>query len=194
MNRAESAVLAIACMVLAAGCNARAPAPRATPAAELASPTPKPPPTPIPIEIHAHRQGARYIYFTQLRRGRKLYVIRADANEIVRSQANQGRSTFVNPHVTFYQTGGKTLVADAPRAVVSEADHSIAMSGGVHARTSDGATLQCDTLVYDERSQRIHGTGHVHFVGTQGESATGSRIDANTELTEIRMTAGAAHP
>jgi LPS export ABC transporter protein LptC len=92
--------------------------------------------------------------------------------------------------VTFYETDGKTLLADSPRAQMSEQTQTIVMMGGVHARTSDGGTLTCDRLTYDAKGELVHGRGHVIFIGAHGERATGSRIDANLRLSDVRMSAG----
>ena len=91
------------------------------------------------------------------------------------------------PHVTFLDKNGKTLVGDAPKAVVTERDKTITMSGGVTARTQDGAVLTCDTMTYDGRVERIHGQGNVVLLSARGDRLTGDTIDGDVRLNHVTV-------
>ncbi len=158
-----------------------------------ATPTAAPTATPVAFKVTSNRIGKRYVTLTEQKRGRTVYVLRADSNEADRFAAGTGRSTFTRPHVVFYEARGKTLTADAPLATVEEQSKTIVMSGGVHARTSDGITLTCDTLRYDDRSEHIHGTGNVVVTTPRGERLQGDTLDADVQLDHVRVT-GAASP
>jgi LPS export ABC transporter protein LptC len=157
------------------------------------TPTAAPTATPIAFKVTSNRIGKRYVTLTEQKRGRTVYVLRADANEADRFAAGTGRSTFTRPHVVFYQARGKTLTADSPVATVEEQTKTVVMTGGVHARTNDGITLTCDTLRYDDRTEHIHGTGNVVVTTPRGERLQGDTLDADVQLDHVRVT-GASSP
>jgi hypothetical protein len=70
----------------------------------------------------------------------------------------------------------------------------VLMTGGVHAHTQDGVTLTCDTMRYDDRTQSIHGTGHVLLTTPRGESLAGDTIDADLKLDHVRVTGAPSTP
>jgi LPS export ABC transporter protein LptC len=143
---------------------------------------------PIMLRDISVRDNSRYVYLTERRRDNsKVYTLRADANVSESAGQGTGRSDFTNPHIIFAERTGETLVADAPRATIFEGRKSIVMSGGVHARTSDGMLLQCDTLTYSEATDRLHGAGDVQVVTPRGERLSGDRIDANLRLSEMQL-------
>jgi hypothetical protein len=130
-----------------------------------------------PISFVAPRVGDKFIYLTKQRRNRKVYVLRADAEKGQYFGEDTGRSTFVNPHVTFFGSDGKQLTADAPAGVVVEQAKTVLMSGGVHAHTQDGVTLTSDTMVYDDNTQTIHARGNVVMDSAQGSELRGNTLD-----------------
>jgi len=153
-----------------------------------AGPSPSAAP-PITIRDISNRVNTRYVYLTERRRDNsKVYTLRADQNVSESAGQGTGRSDFTNPHIIFAERTGETLVADAPSATILEGQKSIVMTGGVHARTSDGMLLQCDTLTYSELTDRLHGTGNVQVVTPRGERLSGDRIDANLRLSEMQLT------
>lgn len=133
----------------------------------------------IPIAFSAVRVGKRYVFLTKAKAGRKLYVLRADAERGHYFGADTGSSTFVNPHVVFYGRGGKQLVTDAPTGTVVEREKTVRMSGGVRARAQDGLTLTCDTLRYDDETDLVHGIGNVRVISPQGEELQGETLTWN---------------
>jgi LPS export ABC transporter protein LptC len=157
----------------------------------LATPAPKPlggsGPSAVPITIKERHVGSRFIYLTEQKKNRKVYVIRADSNVSIRLSQGSGHSDFVNPHVTFYENKG-TLVADSPHARAEERDRSILMDGGVHAHNSEGTTLQSDTLRYDDGAETLHGDGNVVIVTAKGEELRGRHFDYDLRTTEMRVT------
>jgi len=181
--------LAAAAVLLAAACSSCTSAGHA---GGGASPAPGPSgsvrnvPTAPPIRVVNKRVGSKYIYLTEQKRNRVVYVLRADSNTSIRLAEGAGRSDFVRPHVTFYN-GGRTIVADAPRGTVEERDRSVLMSGGVHARTEKGMTLSSDTLSYDDANERLHGEGNVVVTTPQGEQLRGDVLDYDMRTTEMHV-------
>ena len=181
LARRAAYVLAAA---LLAGCTSRSPAPSATASPPL---KPKVTPTPVVIKVKSNRVGQHYVYLTEQKGNRIVYVLRADSTAAVRFSVGSGHSTFARPHIVFHQPGSKTLTADSPVATVDEKTKSVVMSGGVHARTENGVTLTCDQLRYDDASEMIHGTGHVLLTMPEGERLSGDTIDADSRLDHVRM-------
>ena len=185
--------LALSALALLAACtggNGQQGAPAtATPQAS-ASVRPRPTPTAVPIRIHSQRVGSKYIYLTEQKKSRVVYVLRADSNTSIRLAEGAGHSTFTLPHVTFY-SGPRTIVADAPLATVEEKDRSVLMSGGTHAKTDNGMTLTSDTLRYDDATERLHGEGHVLVTTPQGTELRGDTLDYDMRTTEMHVTGSA---
>ena len=157
------------------------------PASSQPSVTPRPSPTPLAFRVTSSSVGKQFVTLTERKRGRTVYVLRAAANEADRFAAGTGRSVFLRPHIVFYEQGGRTLTADSPTATVEEQSKTVVMSQGVHARTQDGITLTSDTLVYDDRTEHIHGTGNVVVTTPRGERLQGNTIDADTKLDHVRI-------
>jgi len=174
-------LLAAAVVLAACGGGKAPPAPTATPTQIV------PGASAVPIKIKERRVGSRFIYLTEQKKSRKVYVIRADSNVSIRLAQGSGHSDFVNPHVTFYESKG-AIVADSPHARAEERDRSILMDGGVHARNSEGMTLQSDTLRYDDGAETLHGDGNVVIVTAQGEELRGRHFDYDLRTTEMRVT------
>jgi hypothetical protein len=147
-------------------------------------------PSPVAIRIHSQRVGSKYIYLTEQKKNRVVYVLRADSNESIRLAEGAGHSTFTLPHVTFF-SGPRTIVADAPLATVEERDRSVLMSGGAHARTDKGMTLTSDTLRYDDATEHLHGEGHVLVTTPQGTELRGDTLDYDMRTTEMHVTGSA---
>jgi LPS export ABC transporter protein LptC len=184
--------LALVALLLASGCGGKPAQPTGSPSPGAPGTTPTS--TALPIKVTSNRVGKRFVTLTEQKRGRKVYVLRADANESDRFAAGTGRSVFTRPHIVFFEAGGKTLTADAPTATVEEVTKTVVMSGGVHARTQDGIQLTCDTLRYDDRNEHIHGTGNVLVTTPRGERLEGSTIDADTRLDHVRISGAQSAP
>jgi LPS export ABC transporter protein LptC len=176
--------------LVAAGCGGST-APSATPSPAASTHRPTKAADTTPITFVAPHTGDKYIYLTKQRRNRKVYVLRADAEKGEYFGTNTGRSSFVNPHITFFGSGAKEVVADAPAGLVIESEKSVFMSGGVHARSQDGVTLTSDTMRYDDASQTIHAEGDVVMNSPQGSELRGSTLDWN--LTSGAVNVAGAH-
>lgn len=197
-SRAASYILACALGLTACARGATAPNPAATHALAPATkghartPTaPTPGATTFPIGVSAQRVGGRYVRITKQDDGRKVYVLRADSERGRYFGQDTGSSTFVNPHVTFFERDGKQLVADAPTGTAVEKDKTMRMSGGVRARSSDGLTLRSETLRYDVSTQTVHAEGNVTVTSPQGEELQGQTLDWN--LRDGTMAVAGAH-
>jgi lipopolysaccharide assembly outer membrane protein LptD (OstA) len=141
------------------------------------------------VKIRSERVGSRYVYLSKRRKdGTQAYVLRSDSSVAESAGEGTGRSEFINPHIIFSGRGRKQMIADAPHAVILVKEKSLLMDGGVHALTSDGMTLNSDTLRYDEGTDHLRGRGHVLVTTPRGERLVGDRIDANLRLSEMRIT------
>jgi LPS export ABC transporter protein LptC len=127
---------------------------------------------------------------TDTKQGRKIYTIRALVFEGDIGGSSDGVATLEQPHVTFVDKTGSVTIADAPKATVMQRDKSILMTGGVHARTQDGAVLTCDTLRYDADNERLYGEGHVVMTGPNGLALNGDHLDGDVRLHDVKVTSG----
>ena len=185
----RGAATAFACLAIAGGCSGQSRGTRATPTPEPAtSVSAAPTPSAVPIRVSSHRVGSKYIYLTEQKKNRIVYVLRADSNTSIRLAEGAGRSDFVRPHVTFFGNGKTTLVADAPHATVSERDRSVVMTSRAHAHSSDGMTLESDTLRYDDANETLHGDGNVVITTPQGAQLNGAHFDYDLRATEMHVT------
>jgi hypothetical protein len=163
------------------GGTATSPAP-AAPAAPAAA-------TPVAVHVTSNGNG-KYTIVTQMKNRRTIYTIRALSFEgdTLSEGASGASGTFEQPHVIFRDRNGGETIADAPKAVLTGADKSVVMTGGVQARTRDGNVLHCDRLRYDGASETIHGDGHVRLDTPSGLSLVGDRIDSDARLGNVRVT------
>lgn len=186
LKRASLALLAALAL---AGCTGHqvarsdeSPVPTTSPIPAMSSAT--------PLAVHVTSLGnGGYTVVTQMKGSRTIYSIRALSFD---GQSSAGASgvasgSFEQPHVTFHDRSGGTLVADAPKADLTSADKTIVMSGGVEARTQDGSLLRCEQLRYDGQSEHIHGSGAVRLTTPSGLILTGDRIDGDVRLTNVRV-------
>jgi LPS export ABC transporter protein LptC len=179
-------------LLVAAGC-ARQPA--ASPPSGSTAPSPargaaSPSAAPIPIHVETHGRNGEYVTIVETSHRRKVYTIRALSGQMQRSGTNEATGDLEQPHVTFFDKGGAQTIADAPKAHSSERDKSVVMTGGVHARTSAGIVLTCDTLRYDARSERLHGSGNVALHAPNGVDMSGDDIDGDVKLQDVKITRG----
>ncbi|HEY0615046.1 MAG TPA: LPS export ABC transporter periplasmic protein LptC [Candidatus Elarobacter sp.] len=186
----RSARFAAVLALLAAGCAPHAPAaPGASPSpGPAASHEARPSATPVPIRVETRGENGQYIRIVETIRGRKAYTIRALSSVAERFGTNQATGTFEQPHVTFVDKSGKTTIADAPKAHLAERDKSVVMTGGVHAYTSSGSVLSCDTLTYSGQTERFHGEGHVHLTSRDGFHLDGRHLDGDVKLENVSVT------
>jgi LPS export ABC transporter protein LptC len=184
--------LAFAVALAAAGCaphggtsSSRSPAPGVSPAAAPSA-------TPVPVHVRGFGTKAQPSVLTGRKQGRRIYVIRALAFEGDIGGTANGSAVLDEPHITFVDRSGAVTTADAPKATVKQRDKSVLMTGGVHARTAEGAVLTCDTLRYDASTERFHGEGHVTVTGPNGDQLTGDHLDGDVRLHDARVTSGGA--
>lgn len=150
-----------------------------------------PPPTPSAVPIHVETEGdAQHpATFSASEHNRRVYLVTAKSSVGDRLGDGSFIVALSQPHVTFFDRQGKTLIGDSPKAVVTERNKTIMMSGGVKARTQDGAVLTCDTLRYDGHTERVHGEGNVVLVSARGDRLTGDTIDGDIRLNHVTVNA-----
>jgi hypothetical protein len=187
MRAASRRVLIVLAAAALAACARNRPA-----AGSAASPVAVAAPTDVPIHVESMGNVSDEQTVVTHGRRRQLYEILALSDVGDRSANGDERVTFDQAHITFHAADGTRLVADAPRATVEDRTKTVLMSGGVRARTQDGAILTCSTLHYDGRTERLHGEGDVRLTSAQGFVFTGDRFDGNVRLDRIHMTRGNA--
>jgi LPS export ABC transporter protein LptC len=178
--------LAAIAIVLAA-CN---PQPKNRPVQATAAPSAAPTSSGAPaVSIVGRGTAKQPVRIVGQTGNRKQYELTARSEESHSTQTI-AQASFQQTTVVFYDKSGTTLRAQAPRASIDERSQKVRLSGGVHATTSSGVTLVCDTLVYDRRNSRIHGEGNVRITGSQGGSRTvltGNAFDSDVTLTQMLM-------
>jgi LPS export ABC transporter protein LptC len=117
---------------------------------------------------------------------RRVYELIASSAESTGPQGKT-RAVFRNARVTFHDRTGATMTATAPRAIVDETTNVVTLIDGVHARTSSGMQLQCNTLDYDKSTAMLHGNGNVVMLDPNGFRGTGSSFDSDLSLTHVQM-------
>jgi hypothetical protein len=187
MPRADLRPLLWSAALLAAGCGQHG-----SPAGGgSAAPSPAASGTPVPVHVRGFGTKQKPSVLTGTKNRRRIYMIRAIAFEgDTAGGAGAGIAMLQDPHITFIDRSGAVTIADAPKATVKQRDNSVFMTGGVHARTAEGAVLTCDTLRYDARTERFRGEGHVAVTGPNGDQLTGDHLDGDVRLHDARVTSG----
>jgi LPS export ABC transporter protein LptC len=176
------ALLALLAGVCLAGCNPQPEHPERTPAPQSTSALP-------PLRIIGRGTAQSPVRIGEQAGNRMLYRLQARSYES-RSVANVAQAQFQHAQVTFYDKDGTTLEAAAPVATVDEKSRQVVLSGGVHATTSTGLRMTCQTLAYDRVTGLLHGTGNVRITGDQNgsrETLTGNAFTSNVKLTRMVM-------
>jgi lipopolysaccharide assembly outer membrane protein LptD (OstA) len=158
------------------------------PAAPPPAPAPATTATPLPLHVTGSGNGS-FTTLSEMKHRRTIYIIRA-VSFVADSAAGHiatGSGAFDQPHITFVDRSGARTIADAPKAVLTSADKSVIMTGGVHARSQDGNVLSCDRLRYDGNTERIHGDGNVVLTTPQGLMLVGDEIDGDARLQNVRV-------
>ena len=147
--------------------------------------------TPVVVHVSSNGNG-RYTIVTEMKQRRTIYSIRALSFEgdTLSGGASAASGTFEAPHVVFHDRSGGETIADAPKALLTGADKSVLMTGGVQARTQDGNVLHCDRLRYDGATEKFHGEGHVRLETPGGLTLVGDRIDGDARLAHVRVSQG----
>ncbi len=170
---------------LLAGCN---PQPQRPQRAPVVTPSPTPPGLP-PLKITGRGTARAPVRIVEQSGNRKLYELIA-RSYVSHSAQNIAQATFQQATVTFYDKDGTSLTAESPQAAVDERSKQVMLSGGVHARTSTGATLTCDRLFYDRSTSLVTGNGNVRMTALQNgsrEVLTGSTFTSDIKLTRMVM-------
>ena len=151
--------------------------------------TPAPTPTPLPLHLTSNGASGQYTTLTEMKHQRTIFIVRANSfvADTAAGHTATGSGSFDQPHITFIDRSGARTIADAPKAVLTSADKSVLMTGGVHARSQDGNVLSCDRLRYDGTTERIHGDGNVVLTTPQGLSLVGDEIDGDAKLENVRV-------
>lgn len=168
-------------LVPASGCNpqpARAPSSSAHPGSS---------PEGVPaLDITGRGTHAKPVRMSGQNGNRKTYQLLAKAYT-AHSAQNLTQAQFAQPTVTFFAKDGTRMTATSPTAAVQGGKH-VVLSGGVHAKTSTGLTLSCDTLTYNQKTEMLEGEGNVRITGMQGgaqQLLTGNHFTSDVKLTNL---------
>jgi len=175
------------CVVVLAACNPRPHGTtRAAPTAPSARPTASAAPS---LHIQGKGNAHREVVNIEQDKNRTIYQLRAKTYESTVGLHGAGfKGRFTDAHVTFFERNGTTLVAQAPTALVDKASERVTLQNGVHARTSAGIRLSCDTLTYERSTGRIRGEGNVHITQpSQGYDVSGGTFESDVELRDVRL-------
>jgi LPS export ABC transporter protein LptC len=199
MSRSRDADIAVATRALVAALALALVTARCAPRSRVSpSPSPSPSvsatPTSPPVTIRAGSRPGQRVTITVTSRGRRLYFITADSNVVDPAPSGGYRAHFVRPSIVFYDRNGKTMAGNARRADVDGMTKVVTMRGDVRVRTAEGALLTCDTMTYNDVTDRIHGTGHVRLQTRTGDVLTGDRLDGDVRLDRVRVTQGEERP
>lgn len=171
-------------LVLAAALTACNPQPLRSPVAATPSPTPQGVP---PLKITGHGTAQSPVRTFEQSGNRRIYELLA-RSYVSRSAHNVAQAKFQQATVTFYDKDGSSLTAQAPQASVDERTKQVTLSGGVHARTTTGAALTCDTLTYNRATGMLAGNGSVRMTADQNgshEVLTGNSFTSDIKLTRM---------
>ncbi len=173
--------------ILLAACNPRPQANTKT-AAERASSLPTSSPAPA-LHIRGKGNVHQPVVIIEQAKNRNIYELRAKSYEsTVGAQGTGFKGRFSDTHVTFFEPNGTTLKADAPIALIDKSSQRVTLAEGVHAQTSTGIRLRCDTLTYERSTGRIHGEGNVRILQpSQGYDLSGGNFESDVELHDVHM-------
>ena len=183
---AAAGLLLLAAQLPVACSRPAAPPPVASPAATAAATGP----TPLPLHVVSSGGNGGFTTLREMKNGRAIYDVRATsfiADTAAGTGAATGSGLFDRPHITFIDKDGAKTVADAPKAVLTSADKSVLMTGGVQARSQDGNVLSCDRLRYDGATETIHGDGNVVMRMPSGLTLVGDEVDGDARLQNVRV-------
>jgi LPS export ABC transporter protein LptC len=134
--------------------------------------------------ISAQGTGARPVRISNILHGKTEYTVAA-ASVVYSTDLRRG--TFFDTTLHFFKGGRTRLTVTAPRAIVNELSHDVALTGGVTARTAFGETLAADSMLYHEHSRLLTATGHVVLRDPKGDTLTGTRAVADLDLQQVRL-------
>ena len=158
------------------------------PAGRAAAPTPSPTSAGVPpLKITGHGTAQSPVRTFEQAGNRKVYELLA-RSYVSHSAHNVAQAKFQEATVTFYDKDGSSLTAQAPQAAVDERTKQVALTGGVHARTTTGATLTCDNLTYNRATGMLAGSGNVRMTADQNgshEVLTGNTFTSDIKLTRM---------
>ena len=190
--RSRKLGLVPAAILAIAGCAPHAPDRAGSSPVPTGAPVPSPSAsaTQVPIRIETQGGNGQYVRIVETNHGRKIYTIRALSGNMQRTGTSEAVGDLEQPHITFVDKNGTTTIADAPKAHVAERNKTVVMTGGVHAHTSSGSVLACDTLTYNGNTERFHGEGNVHLTAPNGLELSGQYLDGDVKLQDVTVTGG----
>lgn len=120
--------------------------------------------------------------------GKKIWDLTAETIEIDPATKN---AVLKNIQGVFYQENGQTVTLTAPQATFDNKTRDITISEQVNAKTSDGATFQAKTVVWQGEKQVFLGEGNV-IITREDTVLTGDKLESDAGFVKVKVT-GNAH-
>lgn len=139
------------------------------------------------LRVQSRGSASQPVRIVEQSGNRKVYELLARSSDSTMQSQTSSKGTFHQTHVTFYGADGSSLSGDAPVAIIDTAAETITLQDGVHAKTSDGISLQCDRLEYDRTTGQLHGTGNVHVINRTGYALSGGSFQSDLRLLHVHV-------
>lgn len=120
--------------------------------------------------------------------GRKIWDLTAEVIEVDPDTKNM---TLKKIDGVFYQEDGKTVSLKAPTAFYDTKSRDLAISGGVQAKTNDGATFAAEQVFWQGEQEIFYGEGNVQ-AEKDDTVLSGDRIETDAGMKKIKVI-GNAH-
>jgi len=115
--------------------------------------------------------------------GRRQWDIRA---EMVNVDGAGGTAALTTVEGTYFQAGEPLVAFDAPRGTFYIASRNVTLTGGVHARTTTGKTLDADDVKWFPKTKQIEATGAV-VLRQKGLTVWADRLVADVALERYKL-------
>jgi LPS export ABC transporter protein LptC len=176
---AAVALLAVWALLRTPAPGPQASAPSGTPAARASvSPTPTPRPAKLPPV-----QVERTAIATVDAAGRPQWEMRA---QTVALDGNAGVATLTNVSGTYFEAGVRSATIKAARGVLTIATRNVVLTGGVHAESVLGRTLDAQTVKWFPKAQQVEALGGV-ILRQRGMTVRADRMIADLSLERTQM-------
>jgi LPS export ABC transporter protein LptC len=161
-----------------------APAPTATPprAAQTPGASASPTPTPKRAKLPPVQVEGTAIATVDAA-GRPQWEMRAQS---VALDGNAGIATLTDVTGTYYAAGERSATIKAARGVLTIATRNVVLSGGVHAESVTGRTLDAQTVKWSPKAQEVEAIGGV-VLRQRGMTVRADRMISDLSFQRTRL-------
>ncbi len=172
--RQPAAAVAAAALLLTGCGGSGAAGPRAT----------ESPPQQPPYYIVAKALADRPVELKEIHDGKLEYLLRSSQ---IAYQTADSKGILSGVALNFYKGGTVRLRVTAPTAEVLPDSRNVALRGGAHASSANGAAMTAQTIEYDGIRHVLVATGHVRAQDDHGNSIDGDRAIADLDLQTVHV-------